>query len=51
MAYDKILVIHGRLDKRITYALNEAKSTVRRQALADCHQLPAHHRLPGYAKH
>lgn len=27
MAYDKILVIHSRLDKRITYALNEAKST------------------------
>jgi hypothetical protein len=27
MAYDKILAIHGRLDKRITYALNEAKST------------------------
>ena len=26
MAYDKILVIHARLDKRIIYALNEAKT-------------------------
>ena len=26
MAYDKILVIHARLDKRINYALNEAKT-------------------------
>ena len=26
MAYDKILVIHARLDKRINYALNGAKT-------------------------
>lgn len=26
MAYDKIIVIHARLDKRINYALNEAKT-------------------------
>ena len=26
MAYDKIIVIHARLDKRIDYALNEAKT-------------------------
>ena len=26
MAYDKIIVIHARLDKRINYALNESKT-------------------------
>ena len=26
MAYDKIIVVHARMDKRINYALNEAKT-------------------------
>ena len=33
MAYDKIIPIHTRLDRRISYALNPAKTTAGEQRL------------------